>query len=176
MKFTPKFGAYFVVLAVMAGLIAPAAVSAQQTMGKFGFIDLQEVFEKSVKFQRVRDEVKQEMRAKADKIKQLDDQFKAQLQDFKVKRDLLPSDKIRERELELRGEYAEILGTIRTEEEQFAEYRNNKLDPVIEELKVVVEQLAKREGYSFIFKRDELAYGDPRFDITQQVIDMLNRQ
>lgn len=148
---------------------------ADEPLGKLGFVDLQEVFEKSAKFQRVRDEIKQEMQTKSDKIKQLDEQFRTQLNDFKVKRDLLPSDKAKERQEQLQNDYRGILGTIRTEEENFTKFRNDKLDPIIEDLKKVVEEIAKQEGYAFIFKRSDLAYGDPKYDITQKVIDKLNK-
>lgn len=59
------------------------------------------------------------------------------------------------------------------------EQRNEELlRPIISRIQTVLEQVATEEGYDLIFDAADsnILYGDPDFDLTDRVIEILNNQ
>ncbi len=81
-----------------------------------------------------------------------------------------------QREQELLQKQRSFMNEYRQEQDFLEEKKNKELEPLIDQLKQVVEAIAKEEGYLFIFKKVNLAYGDPNLDITDKVIARMNNQ
>ena len=63
----------------------------------------------------------------------------------------------------------------KTEEVEFDKTKQEKIEPLIKEIELVVQAVAKDEGYAIVFHRSALLYGDPQYDITAKVIDRVNK-
>ncbi len=111
-------------------LLVSLPVSAQDTQIKIGFIDVKEIFDKAELFQKTFDELKQILRNKSGKLDQMEMAWVESREKFKVQKELLPPDKIREREIELETDFRKIFQIRKKEEETFSSLRDDKLKPV----------------------------------------------
>ncbi|MFH1548361.1 MAG: OmpH family outer membrane protein [Candidatus Omnitrophota bacterium] len=53
--------------------------------------------------------------------------------------------------------------------------RRQTIDKLIEDLKVKLSNYGKEQGYAMIFDKNELIFSDTRLDITQEIIDYINK-
>lgn len=53
--------------------------------------------------------------------------------------------------------------------------RRQTIDKLIEGLKVKLSNYGKEQGYAMIFDKNELIFSDTRLDITQEIIDYINK-
>ncbi|MCL2064715.1 MAG: OmpH family outer membrane protein [Candidatus Cloacimonetes bacterium] len=85
-----------------------------------------------------------------------------------------------------RREHEERIMTRMRERQQFIERvfgesglavaRNNELvAPIAAKLRQIIERIAVEESYSFILDRDAVLWGQESFDITEQVVNEMNR-
>ena len=95
---------------------------------------------------------------------------------FKVQQELLPEAARKQRVTELRSKETAYLNKLREEQLELERMKKDKLDPLAEDLKNVVEAIAREEGYDFIFKNLYLAYSNPKHDITNKVIQRMNKR
>lgn len=57
---------------------------------------------------------------------------------------------------------------------ELAQKRDEKVRSILQEIQKLVEEIAKKEGYTFIFNDRVLVYGDQSLNITDQVLKALN--
>ncbi len=53
--------------------------------------------------------------------------------------------------------------------------RRQAIDKLIEELRLKISEYGKEKGYAMIFDQNELIFSDTRFDLTQEIIDYVNK-
>ncbi|MCK4905416.1 OmpH family outer membrane protein [bacterium] len=53
--------------------------------------------------------------------------------------------------------------------------RRQIIDKLIEDLKVKLSNYGKEQGYAMIFDKNELIFSDTRLDVTQEIIDYINK-
>ncbi len=168
-----KFLLSTLIVCLMVCLFTPDG-SAQQAV-KIGFVDLQEVFKSGAKFKQTKNELREVLNEKVSKLQQMKQNFKSERDQFLLQKELLPDDTAQQREQNLKEEYDRILNMEQQEMKDFEGMKEDKIDPLIEEIITVVETIAKEEGYSIILHKTTLLYGDPQFDITAKVIDRINK-
>ena len=47
---------------------------------------------------------------------------------------------------------------------------------IIKEFDEVIKEIAKKDGYTFIFNQRFILYGDNAYDLTEKVLNALNKQ
>jgi outer membrane protein len=112
-----------------------------------------------------------------DEVKVRQDKLIREIKDFDRKRDLMTDkEMIKEKEIELAKESKMVQRYKKQTITVLREERVQTLTPFLSQIKKAVEAVAKREKYDIIFKRYELAYFSPSVDITQKVLDYLDKQ
>ncbi len=145
----------------------------QQTI-KIGCVDLFEVFDKTQKFQKVKEELRQIAEEKKIKLQQMTKAWMDERDKFIVQQELLPEETARERHQELLQEQQQIMEMEKSEQQEFNEIKNEKLDPLMEEIVTVIETIANEEGYAFIFHKRRLLFANPQYDLTAKVIERID--
>ncbi|GEM_PF-3795593 len=158
---------------ILIGFAAPN-VRAQQPL-KIGFVELSEVFDKGAKFKQTRNELKQILGEKRDKLQQLARNFLEDREKFVLQQELLPADTARERAQNLKERGDQLKELEMTEQVDFEKIKQEKIDPLIKEIITVVEAVAKDEGYTMVLHKSSLLYGHPQFDLTAKVIERINK-
>jgi len=161
-------------LALLLGVFSPLGF-AQGDL-KIAWVDLLEVYNKCDKFLKVKEELMQTKQSKSEKMQQMDNALRSEFEMFNTQKELLPKERSEERQKELMDKRDKFIQTLKTEEETFNELKSQKFEPVLKEVQQVIEEIAKKEGYAFVFRRSYIAYGDPKYDITAKIIERLNKK
>jgi len=155
-------------LAVMFGFLASGISLAGDP--KIAYVDLSKVFDGYQKtkefdavlqseggaFQKERDAMVQKIQDAQSKLALMKDTQKAAMQaDIdKQRNDVVAYDKEKRTEL--------------------AKKRDDKVREILTEIQKVVSDLAKKEGYTYVLNDRVMIYGEPQFNVTDQVLKTLN--
>lgn len=157
---------------VMVAVLCSANAYASQ---KIGFFSLKEVLTTSEPAVQATEKRNAYMKkVQADLMKERKEIQEMQVQREKQKAMLKPDAleemdrKIRERVFKARENQKQAQSDMKEKQQQWTQ-------PVLEKLGVVVENYAKKEGYTAIFDRDRGYYVAPGADITDKIIQELNK-
>ena len=155
-------------LAVMFGLMATGVGLAADL--KIAYVDLAKVFDNYQKtkefdavlqsdgeaFQKERDAMVQKIQDAQSKLAVMSDTQKTSMQDSieKQKDAVVAYDKEKRSEL--------------------AKRRDEKVREILTEIQGVVSAIAKKDGYTYVLNDRVMMYGDPQFNITDEVMKNLN--
>ncbi|MFH1354629.1 MAG: OmpH family outer membrane protein [Candidatus Omnitrophota bacterium] len=153
----------FLTLSIASGL----ALAAE----KFAYVDLSKTFSeygKTKDYDKVLGEKEEayttEREKKVDEIKKLQDKIN------------LLSDKEKEAQRPDLEEKANSLQNYdRQQQTDLRKEQDERMKELMKDIEEAISKYAKKEGYTFVFNDRVLVYQDKGFDITDQVIDILNK-
>ncbi|MEW6235330.1 MAG: OmpH family outer membrane protein [Candidatus Omnitrophota bacterium] len=171
-----NFLAAIVSAAVLLASLGMSSGTAQAQELKIGHISLRDVFNKAVKYKQAFEELKSIQQKKSEQLQQKESELKKSKYDIDMKKELMKEDDAKQLQDSFNKDVEEFQKLFQNEQKDFAKSRDDKLEPLNKELKQIIEDLAKKENYAFIFKFDDLLYADPKYDLTPKVIEALNKK
>jgi outer membrane protein len=165
----------------LAALLAAGCLVGASAEMKIGFINVEEIFKNyagtkdaQAKFDKEVAKWEQDASTRQKEIKDIKDQLEKQSL-------LLSSERKAELEAKLKQKMVEYQDFLQTKFGQKGEVlsKNEELTkPIIEKINKIIEKIAKDEGYDFIFdaRAGGVIYGKPAFDLTERVLNLLNKE
>ncbi len=161
------------VLAALFSLVSILAVdSFSFAEVKFGYVDFIRVFnnyKKTVKAEEKlgkKGEKKQIEREKlVSQIKKIKDQIEISSEKEKEKKKKDIAEKIKKLQEFDKKVSKELL-----------KEKDDAAKEIIKEFDEVIKEIAKKDGYTFIFNQRFILYGDSGYDLTEKVLNTLNKQ
>ena len=137
----------------------------------FAWVDLQKVMKAYYKTDAMLEKFEKEKAAKEDEIKGMVGEIE------KMEGELLLLTKAaREaKEDEILKRKVAVNTKIEEAEKELSAQSISKQGELVEDVMAVAEMLARKEGYTFIFRAEGLLYKDPALDLTDRVIGELNK-
>ncbi len=133
--------------------------------------------------QQVRKELETTIKMWQDELEKMGKELQDGFEDYQKKQALLDPKAKAEKEKSLQDlqqrarEYQ--FQKFDTREGEAVKLREKKFAPIQERVMNVIEQVAKADGFNYVFDKLEAAtnllYADPKFDLTYKVIDQLKR-
>jgi len=160
---------------LMASLGMSSGIAQAQEM-KIGHISLRDVFNKAEKYKKAFQELKSLQQTKSDQLQQKESELKKSKYDIDMKKELMNEDAAKQIQDSFNKSVDDFRKLVENESKDFAKTRDDKLEPLNKELKQIIEDIAKKENYAFIFKFDDLLYADPKYDLTAKVIEAMNKK
>jgi len=155
---------------VVIGFVFLCSIGLAENL-TFGYVDFEKVFNEYHKTKaedaRLKAELekkKKEFDAKRDEINKLRDSM-----------ELLGEDARKEKENNLREKIGELSALRKDTEERLLEERNKKWLEIYNEIKEVVAEYGKKQKYTFVFDDKALIYKLDKYDITDKVVEILNK-
>lgn len=151
---------------------------AQQAPVKIGFIDLDKINDKWDRYRSTAEQLKTLISTKRKELMEKNKVLMNEYNSFRLKKELLPSEEASQKELSLKQE-AQALKDKETDEAKAVDDKKKELlNPLMKELDAAVEQIAKADGFTFVFERRMLFYvsKDPSLDLTDRVLVLLNKK
>ena len=162
---------------VGALVLALGGGAAAQVVLKIGYVDFEKVLEswpeakqKMEEMQSQRDQLMAKMKGLEENIKQKKDEIEARAGMFSSKEE---EQKQQEEYRAMMKNYAE---SFQKERQSLEEQQRAMLETVRIKVKAVVQDVAERNGYSFIMSKQDLVYAVDEFDVTDEVIQALSKQ
>ena len=181
-----RVGIAAVVLGMGLAVTAPCqeAAPAVPVQPKIAVIDMNLVLAKSTlgkTYQKTVNDRREQLRAQAEKLRaaleKLDTQLNTLQQELQTQRAVLSDEAQEQKELELRRKQRERDQAAQDSQEQY-QLAENEANRVIEKLnsefteKITpyIESVVRAHGVNLLFHRGTVAFSDPSFDISQEVI------
>jgi outer membrane protein len=163
-------------IAVLVVLSTPAPVMTQNQPLKIASVDVYNVFDNYKEVQELKKNLVAQEDALAQKESQFEQQMQSEIEKFNVQREMMSEDAVKQRYTELKQKHEQLLTELKQEKEKIQKLQADKTEPILTELNQVVRDYAKKEGYDFIFKQRSMAYVDDKYDITDAIIQVLEKK
>lgn len=145
--------------------------SAQAEQGKIGYVDLRKAFfeyEKTKTFEselnKLTDSRQQERTKKVEKVSKMRDEL-----------ELLSGEARNKKQTQVEKEIAGLNEYDRSTRQMLLDKRNDMFREVVEDIQKIVEDLGKKGKYDFVFDSRNIMYGKEQFDLTDEVVKLLNK-
>jgi len=159
----------FIVLLV---LLAVAFSSKSFAQTKLGFVNSQDVLEKSTEGKKIMARLQEADRQNQAKVSNLDDQIRKLQTELNTQRITMTEEAIMAKTADLDRKNTERKRMAEDAYASMNELRDRLLKKLQDELVLIVEQIGKEKGYDFIFDlvRSGAVYWNPAIDLTGDVI------
>lgn len=164
------------VLILLAALMAVAGSANAQE--KFRYLDSDRILESYAEFQEAQKKVEDLRKTYEQEFQQMQARGQKMLDELESQSLLLSPEKKAEKENQLRQLQADLekfyYEKLGPQGELFQE--NQKMtQPIIDKVNQIIKKIGEEENIDFIFDKAQILYSKPEFDITQRVLDELDK-
>jgi outer membrane protein len=166
-------------LFLIAGTLALLCVLAPPSLGEalsVGFVDLDKIRDGYKRYQEALTQIKEVKDKEQVSLDEMSGDFDRNVRQYELKEGLFTDEKAKQTELEELRKKWNILNEYKANKDQELEKKSRELlGPLIEKIKTTIKEVSAANGYHLVFKLSDLAYSDPRLDITEKVLAALNK-
>jgi outer membrane protein len=155
---------------LLGGLLVSAQVQAQEF--RIGFVNTDRIFKEASTAKAAQSKLEQEFSKREKEIVDLGATLKSMADKFEREAPTLPEGQRATRQKQLLEQDREFQRKRREFQEDLNSRKNEELQQVLERANKVVKQVAETEKYDLILQ--EAVYVNPKLDITDKVIKVLN--
>jgi outer membrane protein len=155
-------------LAVMFGLMASGISLAGDL--KIAYVDLSKVFDsyqKTKEFDAV-------LQSEGEAFQKERDAMIQKIQDAQSKLALMKDAQKAAMQADIEKQKNDVVAYDKEKRTQLAKKRDDKVREILIEIQNVASDLAKKAGYTYVLNDRVMIYGDPQFNVTDQVLKTLN--
>jgi len=149
------------------------------TPSKIGYVDMDKVLKEYDGFKKAEEQMKTRSTKLATDFQQANMQFQKKVQDYQQKRSKMSSKEASDLEQHLMQEQQMIQQQQQMIQQQFQQEGSQFIEKINEEIKTYIDEFAGKKGYDFILgtsnQTQSVLYGNEKSDLTQQIIDGLNK-
>ena len=160
---------------ILLGSFGLSLDAAAQNNFKLGIVDTQGVFEKFTKAQEANEILKnaeERLRSELDSIQQEIATMEERLTKQKIFLDAPETETL---QADIRLKRQELQRELEIGQEALLAKRDELLAPLTQEIENLLQQIGESEGYSLILeKRLVTLYVDPKYDLTERIVTLLN--
>jgi len=158
-------------------LIGISIVSCNQE--KTAYVDNQKVVEQYYKLEDMRKRYDNKQEALSKEIDSLAAPFQKLYDEYMAKRESMSDQERKQKEQQLRQMQQRLRSKQNQEGRSLQQKRGEEADSLIKVMEKKVAEWADEEGYTYIFGSNQssnILYGDKKKNITDEVIEMLNKE
>jgi len=155
-------------LAVIFGLMVTGFSLAADL--KIAYVDLSKVFDgyqKTKEFDAV-------LQTEGETFQKERDAMVQKIQDAQSKLDLMSDAQKTSMQADIEKQKNDVVAYDKEKRTELSKKRDDKVREILAEIQVVVSNLAKKDGYTYVLNDRVMIYGDPQFNVTDEVLSTLN--
>jgi outer membrane protein len=153
----------------LLGLMTSGVYAAEK--GKIGYVDLSRLFDEYHKTK----EYDKALEAKHGELEKVGKQKVEKIKESEGKLALLTEEEKKSLEKEIETMKDEAQEFVRQEQTNLTKERNEKIREILLEIEKIVSDYAGKQGYEIILNDRVLIYGDPSYDLTEDILVILNK-
>jgi outer membrane protein len=160
----------FLIAAVF--LLSTSAAFAEDM--KFGYVDMQRALNETEDGRKAKEKLKKDFDQKQKELDEQQAQLKKEIEDLDKKRTLLPADKVREKESELRVKLEKVQQTYMRHQQDLSAKEQKETQKIFERMTKIIGEIAAAENFSMIVDKSALVFAKPHLDLTNELIRRYN--
>ena len=166
---------YLGVSVILFGSFCLGFGAAAQNNFKLGVVDTQRVFENFTKAQEANEVLKRAQDKLTGELQGLQQEIDTMVDRLEKQRLFLEAPETQRLEADIRLKGQALQQRLEEGQEQILAKREELLAPLTQEIESLLQQVGESEGYSLILeKRLVTLYVDPKYDLTERVLKLLN--
>lgn len=163
-------------LPALAMLTMIAGSASAQAIPRIGYIDSARILNESTDAQAAQEQFNQEVSQYQTQLQNMDQELQSLMAAYEQQSGTLSDDARQQRETEILQKRSEFEQRARQLEGEMGARRNALIEPVMERINAVIEDIRQEGGYALIF---DVAAGailavDPSLDVTPEVLRRLS--
>ena len=160
---------------ILCGLLCLGFGAAAENNFKLGVVDTQRVFENFAKAQEANELLKTAQDRLTDELKGLQQEIDTMVDRLEKQRLFLEAPETQRLEADIRLKGQELQQKLERGQDQILAKREELLAPLTQEIESLLQHVGESEGFSLILeKRLVTLYVDPKYDLTERVLKLLN--
>lgn len=172
-----------VVLVFAALLVFKPASAAQdlnatsETTVKIGVVDLNRALNEVNEGKKAKADLEKEFKAKKGELDSIKNEIESLRQTLEKKSAILSAEALKDERENYQRKFIEYQQKAKDYTEKLAMEEGETTSKIIGKLRAVVETIAKKEGYTFVFEKSQggVVYGPTSADITNDLIKQYNK-
>jgi outer membrane protein len=162
-------------LASLAVLASASATQAQAVALKIGYINSAAILEEAPGAKDASDEFDRYLQGSQAEVQRMSQELQTLVQEYERQQLMLSPAAKTQREEEIRRRQQEYQGRVEALETQAGQRQQQLVQPVMDRVNKVIEEIRAEGSYSFIFDvaAGSIIAADPRLDLTQEVLRRL---
>jgi len=165
---------YRLIVPLACMLAAGMTASAAQVI-KLGYVDMDRAFKNYFETEKASANLAEEYDRRQADIDLQKDKIKKLQEELRTKRAILSSERKIELEDEITAELAQLRSSANEADIELRKLTNDQTRTIVEEIRKTVQRIGTSEGYTVIFDKSVVLYAAPAFDLTEKVLDELNK-
>jgi outer membrane protein len=164
------------VLMAAGGLALMATPVAAQGELRVAFINSQRIIAEAPAAREAQRAFEQDMARYTGELERMEQDLQRMVREYEQQQTMLSPERRREREDQIRSKQRELAQRAGELEEEAAARQAELVEPIMNRINAVIEEIRRENGYSFIFDAaaGSIIAADPRLDITDRVLTRLN--
>ncbi len=162
-------------IVLWACLFAVGPFASADQVIKLGYVDMKRVFNNYFKTEAASKDLEQQYENLRQQIKSQEDKVKRLGDELELKRAVLSKEQKDKLENEIRDKLNELKSFATQADAELRTKTSDRTRDIVKEIQEVIQQIGTREGYTVIFDKAVVLYAAPAFDLTEKVLDELNR-
>jgi outer membrane protein len=141
---------------------------------KVGYVDMQRALNETDDGRKAKEKLKKEFDQKQKELDEQQNQLKKDIEDLDKKRTLLPADKVRDKETELRAKLEKVQQTYMRHQQDLSAKEQKETQKIFERMTKIISEIAAAENFSMIVDKSALVFAKPHLDLTNELIRRYN--
>jgi outer membrane protein len=165
-----------VALALAAFLCAPMPALAKEPV--FAYANLQKALNESDGGAKAKEALNEELKKQKEAFNGKQEELKKLRDEIDKKSSVMTKEAKEAREQEFKNKSQDFQRQFMESNDKLNAMRQEKEDEIVKELLDVVDEIAKKKGYTYVFERSAggILYAPPEADITDEVIKSYNKR
>ena len=159
---------------LVAAVFLMSASAAFAEDAKFGYVDMQRALNETEDGRKAKEKLKKDFDQKQKELDEQQTQLKKDIEDLDKKRTLLPADKVREKESELRARLEKVQQTYVRHQQDLQGKEQKETAKIFERMTKIISEIAAGENFSMIVDKSALVFAKPHLDLTNELIRRYN--
>jgi outer membrane protein len=160
-----------IVLALM--LCWSAFAAAEQ---KIGFVDMQKAIQDTEEGKKAKKELEADFNRKKKDLEKKEGDIKKMGEDLEKKALVLADDVKAKKQAEIQGEMRKYQEAVQKSQMDIQKHERDLTQPIIVKIRKIIEELAKKDGYSVVLEKSEqlVLYSVKEIDLTDRAVKEFN--
>ena len=158
---------------IAAGFLLSTSAAFAEDM-KVGYVDMQRALNETDDGRKAKEKLKKDFDQKQKELDEQQNQLKKDMEDLEKKRTLLPADKVREKEAELRARLEKVQQTYVRHQQDLSGKEQKETAKIFERMTKIIQEIAAAENFSMIMDKSALVFAKPHLDLTNELIRRYN--
>ena len=158
------------------GFGAPASsVVSPKTGMKIGYVDVRKVFDSCTATHQAVLSLRKEIESKQGALAKEEEEIMALQKELREKEVVLSEIEKKKRQAEIDDKTTLFKKKAENAQQEMAIKEREFTNSIIKSIQTVITEIAKQENYNLILEKDSILYGDNVVDLTDKVIEKLNK-